>query len=148
MDNRWVRWLVILLGLGVIASYLGLFEPVERWLIALANRPETAKAFSDPHTGRTDALLVLVSFFLLTPILTGIVLLGVIFVMIVFLLLCEPVFRLFRLPLWLAVPVVLVSSLSVVYTMRAAWLPDALYVLGLTARAGLVYFAAPGAIPR
>ncbi len=148
MGNRWVRWLVILLGLGVIASYLGLFAPLENWLISLANRPDTAKAFSDPHTGRTDALLVLVSFFLLTPILMGIGLLGVVFVLIVFLLLCEPVLRLFRLPLWLAVPVVLVGSVSVAYTMRAAWLPDALYVLGLTARAGLVYFAVPTAIPR
>ncbi len=148
MNNRWVRGLVILLGLGVLASYLGLFAPVENWLISLANRPETAKAFSDPHTGRTDALLVLVSFFLLTPILVGIALLGVVFVLIVFLLLSEPVFRLFRLPLWMAVPVVLVSSLSAAYTMRAVWLPDTLYVLGLTAKAGLVYFAAPTSVPR
>lgn len=148
MHNRWIRWLAILFGLGCIASYLGLFTPVETWLISLANRPETVKAFSDPHTGRTDALLVLVSFFLLTPILVGVVLLGVVFALIVFLLLSEPVFRLFRLPLWLAVPVMLVSSVSVAYTMRATWLPDALYVLGLTAKAGLVYFAAPTSIPR
>ncbi|HEY7366205.1 MAG TPA: hypothetical protein VIE37_19060 [Methylomirabilota bacterium] len=148
MHNRWLRWLVIVVGLGLIASYLGLFTPVENWLISLANRPEMGKVFSDPHTGRTDALLVLVSFFLLTPIFLGIVLLGVIFVMIIFLLLSEPVFRLFRLPLWMAVPVVLVSSGSVAYSMRAAWLPDVLYVLGLTAKAGLVYFAAPGSIPR
>ncbi|MGH7313416.1 MAG: hypothetical protein ACREJV_09600 [Candidatus Rokuibacteriota bacterium] len=148
MQNRGVRWLVVLFGLGCIAWYFGLFAPAEAWLISLANRPEMAKAFADPHTGRTDALLVLVSFFLLTPIFVGIVLLGVIFVMIVFLLLSEPVFRLFHLPLWLAVPVVLVSSASVAYTMRATWLPDVLYVLGLTAKAGLVYFAAPVLIPR
>ena len=30
----------------------------------------------------------------------------------------------------------------------AMWLPDVLYVLGLTAKAGLIYFAAPVAIPR
>ena len=148
MHNRGIRWLGALFGLGCIAWYFGLFAPVERWLVSLANRPEIVKAFSDPHTGRTDALLVLVSFFLLTPIFVGIVLLGVVFALIVFLLLSEPVFRLFRLPLWLAVPTMLVTSVSVAYTMRAAWLPDVLYVLGLTAKAGLVYFAAPVSIPR
>ncbi len=148
MHNRWVRWLAVLVGLGCVAWYFGLFDPVERWLIALANGPETARAFSDPLTGRTDALLVLVSFFLLGPIFLGILLLCVVFVMIVFLLLCEPVFRLFRLPLSLSVPFVLVGLASVAYTMRATWLPDALYVLGLTAKASLVYFAYPLPIPR
>jgi len=148
MRNRWVRLLAVLFGLGCIAWYAGLFAPVERWLISLANQPDMAKAFSDPITGRTDALLVLVSFFLLGPIFLGIGLLGVVFVMIVFLLLTEPVFRLFRLPLSLAVPVVLIALGSVAYTMRATWLPDALYVLGLTAKAGLVYFSNPLPIPR
>jgi hypothetical protein len=148
MHNRWVRLLAVLFGLGWVAWYFGLFDPVERWLISLANRPDTAKAFSDPITGRTDALLVLVSFFLLGPIFLGIALLGVVFVMIVFLLLTEPVFRLFRLPLSFSVPIVLVGLASVVYTMRAMWLPDALYVLGLTAKAGLVYFSNPVPIPR
>jgi len=148
MQNRWVRWLVVLTGLGVLASYLGLFEPVQRWLFSLANRPETVRAFSDPLTGRTDALLVLVSFFLLTPIFVGVVLIAVVFVLIVFLLLTEPVFRVFRLPLWTTVPVMLIISASVAYTMRAAWLPDVLYVIGLTARAGLVYFSQPLPIPR
>jgi hypothetical protein len=148
MQNRWVRWLAILFGITCIAWYLELFEPVGQWLVALANRPETAKAFSDPMTGRTDALLVLVSFFLLTPIFLGIVLLGVVFVLIVFLLLSEPVFRLFRLPLSLSVPVVLVSLVFVAYGVRAMWLPEVLYVLGLTTKASMVYFAAPLPIPR
>jgi hypothetical protein len=148
MRNRWVRLLVVLSGLGWGAWYLGLFDPVERWLISLANQPEMAKAFSDPITGRTDALLVLVSFFLLGPIFLGIALLGVVFVMIVFLLLTEPVFRLFRLPLSFSVPIVLVALGSVVYTLRAMWLPDALYVLGMTTKAGLVYFSNPLLIPR
>jgi hypothetical protein len=148
MQNRWVRWLAILFGILCIAWYLGLFEPVQQWLVGLANRPETAKAFADPLTGRTDALLVLVSFFLLTPIFLGIVLLGVVFVLIVFLLLSEPVFRLFRLPLSLSVPVVLVSLFFVAYSMRAMWLPEVLYVLGLTTKASMVYFASPLPIPR
>ena len=148
MPKRWIHWLSVVIGVGWIAWYLGWLSPVQARLISLANRPETANAFSDPIAGRTDALLVLVSFFLLTPIFLGIVLLGVIFVMMIFLLLVEPVFRLLRLPLWLAVPVVLAGSATAAYTMRAVWLPDVLYVLGLTAKAGLIYFAAPVAIPR
>jgi hypothetical protein len=148
MHNRWLRWFTVLFGLGWLAWYFDLFAPLETWLIAQAHRPELATAFSDPHSGRTDALLVLVSFFLLTPIFVGIVTLGVVFVLIVFLLLAEPVFRLFRLPLWMSVPVVLVSAVSAAYTMRAMWLPEALYVIGLTAKAGLIYFAAPLVIPR
>ncbi|HET9488127.1 MAG TPA: hypothetical protein VFR64_00025 [Methylomirabilota bacterium] len=148
MPKRWIHWLAVVVGVGWIAWYLGWSSPVQAWLISLANRPETANAFADPITGRTDALLVLVSFFLLTPIFLGIVLLGVIFVMMIFLLLVEPMFRLLRLPLWLAVPVVLAGSATAAYTMRAVWLPDVLYVLGLTAKAGLIYFAAPVAIPR
>jgi hypothetical protein len=46
------------------------------------------------------------------------------------------------------VPVVLVSLFFVAFSMRAMWLPEVLYVLGLTTKASMVYFAAPLPIPR
>jgi hypothetical protein len=147
-----VRWLpsaaLVLVALGWTAWYFGLLEPVYRLIVLLASQPETWDAFRDPQSGRTDALLMMVSFFMLTPIVLFIVLLALVFVLIVLLLLTEPFFRLLSLPSWLCVPIVLIGSAYAAWVVRGLWLPQVLYVLGLAAQAGLVYFSTPPPIPR
>jgi len=148
MRIRWVRWVVVLFGLGCFAWYFGLFSPLTPALLWLASQPETWDAFSDPQTGASDALIMLVSFFLLSPFAIFIGLLVLIFVMIVMLLLSEPFFRALRMPSWSCVPAVLVAIGIGAYVYREEWLPQLLYVLGLAARAGFVYFAGNVPIPR
>src|SRR5262245_6921810 len=142
MRNPGARWLVVVLIALVAAGLsLGWLAPVRDTIATLASRPDAQDAFGDPHTGRTDALIMLVSFFLLTPFALFVGLLALTFLMIASLLVTEPVFRAFRLPTWLCVPLVLGGVGSAAYTVRDTWTPPLLYVLGLAARAGLVYFA-------
>lgn len=149
MRVRWVPLVaLVLVALGWIAWYFDFFAPLYGLIVWLASQPDTWEAFRDQATGRTDALLMLVSFCLLTPIVLFILLLGLVFVLIVLLLLTEPFFRVLRLPSWLCVPIVLIGSAYAGYIVRALWLPQVLYVLGLAAQAGLVYFSVPPSIPR
>ncbi len=137
-----MQWVVVLLvALVVIAWSLGWFAPVKGMLASLAAQPDAQDAFRDPHTGRTDALIMLVSFFLLTPFALLVGILALTFVMIAALLATEPFFRALHLPNWLCVPLVLGGVGWATYDVRETWLPPLLYVLGLAARAGFIYFA-------
>lgn len=144
---RWARWLLVLFALGCAAWYLGLFAHLKPALLWLASQPDTWNAFSDPETGTSDALIMLVSFFLLSPLAIFVGLLALTFVLIVMLLITEPFFRAMRLPSWSGVPLVLVGLGVGAYVYRELWLPHTLYVLGLAARAGLVYFAGAVSVP-
>ncbi len=144
MRTRGVGWLVIVLIALVAAAWsLGWLAPIKGTLESLAAHPDAQDAFKDPYAGRTDALIMLVSFFLLTPFALLVSLLALTFVMIAALLVTEPIFRAFRLPTWLCVPLVLCGVGWAAYEVRDTWMPSLLYVLGLVARAGLVYFGTP-----
>lgn len=145
---RWGRWLLVLGVLAGLAWY-GDLGPLMRPLVEeFANQPEVAGAFSDPESARIDALLLLVSFFLLTPAVIGLLALSVVFVLVVALLVTEPLFRWLRLPLWSCVPLVLGLAGAGAWMARDTWLPHLTYVLALTARAGLVFFTTPVPVPR
>jgi hypothetical protein len=148
MRVRWPRFIVTVFGLGCFAWYFGLFAPLTPALLWLASQPETWDAFSDPQTGTSDALLMLISFFLLSPFVLFIGFLVLTFVVIVILVLSEPLFRAVRAPSWLCVALVLVGIGIGAYVYREVWMPQTLYVLGLAARAGLVYFAQAVPVPR
>jgi len=146
--RRSVVWLLVLAAIVGLAWYVDFSDIFEGWMYELAAHRDVAKAFSDPISGRIDALLLLVSFFLLTPIVLGLLLLGFVFVLIVFLLFAEPIVRLLKLPLWSCVPIVLVGVAVAAYVMREAWYPQFLYVIRLVAKAGIVFFSTPTPLPR
>lgn len=144
MRTRGMQWVALLLIVLVGAAWsLGWLAPFRDILSILASQPDTQDAFRDPQTGGTDALIMLVSFFLLTPFAVLVGLLALTFVMIAALLITEPFFRSVRLPSWLCVPLVLGGVAWGAYSVRESWMPPLLYVLGLAARAWLVYFASP-----
>lgn len=148
MQVRWVRWALALVALWLLGWAFDASALFYRLLLWLASQPGHWDAFRDPVSGRTDALLTLVTFFLMVPIGVFILTLVLIFVLIVLLLVADPFFRMLSLPSWVCVPVVLVGSAVAAYVARGLWVPDALYILGLVAQAALVYFSAVPPIPR
>lgn len=138
---RLTVWFVVLVSATWLAWFSGLFTAIGRRLATLAAQPAVANSFDNPDYGRVDALIMLLSFFLLAPIGLLIVLLALIFLLIVFILLFEPILRLLRLPEWVAVPMVLAGSVAGAWAMSGLWLPHSMHVLGLVARAWMVYFS-------
>ncbi len=141
MRLRLTVWFLVLVSATWLAWFSGLFAAIGRRLATLATQPGVAQSFQNPDHGRVDALIMLLSFFLLAPIGLLIVLLALIFVLIVFILLFEPILRVLRLPEWVAVPVVLAGSAAGAWAMSGLWLPHSKHVLGLVARAWMVYFS-------
>jgi hypothetical protein len=138
---RLTVWTIALVAALWLAWFSGVTAVVQArfsWLVA---QPGVADAFTEPDYGRVDALVMLLSFFLLAPIGALLVLIALLFLLIVFVLLFEPVLRLMRLPEWVAVPVVLAGSAAGAWVTQPMWLPQSLHVLGLVARAWLVYFS-------
>jgi hypothetical protein len=148
MRLRLTMWGLMLMATLWLAWYSGLFTMLQLHLAALASQPGVAGAFADPGYGRVDALVMLLSFFLLAPIAAFIVLIALVFLLIVFVLLFEPVLRLLRLPEWVAVPMVVIGSAAGAWSMNGLWLPQSMHVIGLVARAWLVYFSTLPSFPR
>jgi hypothetical protein len=142
MRGRWAGWLLALLLVLGLAWYLDWFAPLRAGVVALASGPDVRDAFRDPEHGRLDAMLMLLSFTLVAPVLLLVAAVGLAFVLIVVALLFEPLLRILRLPGWTSVPMVLVAVGYAAYSLQALWLPQSLRVLGLVARAGVVYFGA------
>jgi hypothetical protein len=145
---RLTMWAMFTVAAVWLAWYTGLFALARARLTWLAGQPAVATSFSDPGYGRVDALIMLLSFFLLAPLAAFLVLLALVFVLIVFVLLFEPILRLLRLPEWVAVPMVLAGSAAGAWASSNLWLPHSLHVLGLVARAWIVYFSTLPAFPR
>jgi hypothetical protein len=138
-------WVGVTIAVAAVAAWsVGVFTGLRPLALALANQPNVTEAFNDPVSARTDALLVLVSFVLLSPVVLGIVAGVVAFAVIVTLLLTEPVVRPLRLPPWVCVPFVLLALGYGVWAARGQWESPLRYVGGLAAKASLIFFAAPG----
>ena len=142
MRVRWAGWFVILLLVLGVAWYLDWFAPLRAGFVWLASGPDVRDAFRDPEHGRLDAMLMLLSFTLVTPVLLLVIAVAIAFVLIVVALLFEPILRVFRLPGWTSIPMVLAAVGYAAYSLQALWWPQSMHVLGLVARASLVYFGA------
>jgi hypothetical protein len=147
MRARWALWVsVAVLAASGAAWSAGFFGGLRPLVVSLASQREVAEAFSDPMSARTDALLALVTLFVLTPVVLGILVAVVVFMVIVGLLVTEPAFR--SLNSWICVPLVLVGVGVGVWAVRGHWMPHLLYVGGLAAKAGLVFFSHGGSVVR
>lgn len=147
MRRHWARWVLLLLAATWLVWYLGGFAPVKAWLVALANEPDVRDAFRDPEHGRLDALLMLLSFLMVAPMVGLVAILVVIFSLVVVALLLEPLLAVLRLPGWTSVPIVLGTYGYLAFALNALWVPYSVHVLGLVARAGIVYFTMAPAVP-
>ena len=133
----WLRrhhWMILLGAIAYSVIYLGLFD-LRGTASYLANRPEVSQAFSEPHFGRADAIILVFSTLFLGPLALFLGLLALVFVLAVcggFLL---PVVRWFRMPDWVATAMVMVGVVSVAWLESDAWIPRSIWFLGLLARA-------------
>ncbi len=138
---RLLLWSLLVAAAGGLAWGVGWIGSFQAWLAGLARQPGVREAFADPEYGRIDALTLLLSFFLLTPIGALVLAIVMVFVLIAVALLFEPALRTLKVPDWVAVPVVLAGSGCVAWAASGLWLPQSLQILGLVVRAWSVYFS-------
>jgi hypothetical protein len=134
LSVRASHWLIAIGALVYGTIYAGLIDVrgIAAWF---ANRPEVARAFSDPHFGRADALILLFSTLFLGPLALFIGLLLLVFVLAVFGGFLLPIVRWFRLPDWFASALVLGGVVAALWVHSDLWLPRSLWFMGLLARA-------------
>ena len=128
------HWLILIGALVYGTIYAGMLDVrgIVSWFAA---RPEVAKAFSDPHFGRADAIILVFSTLFLGPLALLLGLLALIFVLAVFGGFLLPVVRWFRLPDWFATALVLGGVVTAAWMNSDAWLPRSIWFVGLLARA-------------
>lgn len=143
----WKRWLILLLAGFSFVWWAGLSIPVRHAFETLANHPDVQTAFTDADHGRMDALLMLASVAALAPVTSFVAVLVLVFALIVFALLLQPVLGPLRLPAWLSAAVVLGGAAFGAYALRELWLPPAVQLAGLMARAWVVYASTPPPLP-
>lgn len=134
------HWLIAM-GVAVYLSvHAGIFPDFSGVLAWLADRPEVAEAFTEPHFGRADALILLFSALFLGPLalLIGSVLL--LFTMAVLGGFILPFVRWINLPDWSATAIVLATAVVAAWTQSSLWLPYSLWFLGLLVRACRIVF--------
>jgi hypothetical protein len=88
-------------------------------------------------------LIVLLSFVIVTPVVVSIFAVLLTFAVKV----VGAFFYRLRLPEFVSVPVVMAALVVSTYTVRDAWLPGSLYLLGLVARAYLVFSSSVPVLP-
>ncbi|HTO11731.1 MAG TPA: hypothetical protein VMQ51_09175 [Candidatus Binatia bacterium] len=114
--------------------YAGMLD-VRGIAVWFANRPEVAKAFSDPNFGRADAIILVFSTLFLGPLALLLGLLALIFVLAVFGGFLLPIVRWFHLPDWFASGLVLGGVVALAWVHSDAWVPRSIWFVGLLARA-------------
>jgi len=131
---RAYHWLILVGGLVYGTIYAGMLDirGIAAWF---ANRPEVAKAFSDPNFGRGDALILVFSTLFLGPLAVLLGLLLLVFVLAVFGGFLLPIMRWFRMPDWFATVAVLGGVVAALWVYSDLWLPRSLWFMGLLARA-------------
>jgi hypothetical protein len=131
---RAYHWLILIGALVYGTIYAGMLDirGIAAWF---ANRPEVAKAFSDPNFGRGDALILVFSTLFLGPLALLLGLLLLVFVLAVFGGFLLPIMRWFRMPDWFATATVLGGVVAAMWVYSDLWLPRSLWFMGLLARA-------------
>lgn len=135
------HWLILLGALLYATIYLGVLDPhgIAVWF---ANRPEVARAFSDPNFGRADALILVFSTLFLGPLVLLVSVMTLVFAMAVFGGFLLPIVRWFRLPDWSATALVVGGVVTTLWIQSEAWLSRSLWFLGLFARACRIVISA------
>ena len=137
---RLPHWLIAFGSVIALSLYSGLLQPREiaMWF---ATRPEVAQAFSEPHFGRADALILVFSTLFLAPFALFVALVLLIFAIAMLGGFVLPVVRWFALPDWFATAFVLVAGGIAAWAQSELWLPRSLWFLGLLARAWKIVLA-------
>lgn len=134
------HWLIAA-GVAVYLSIqTGVFPDLSGVVSWLVERPEVADAFSEPHFGRADALILLFSTLFLGPLallIASVLLLLTMAVLGGFIL---PFVRWVNLPDWSATVIVLGLAVVGAWTQSSLWLPYSLWFLGLLVRACQIVF--------
>jgi len=143
MRKRWKVWLLFALVLAAGAGWWAHSSPgVRDQIWWLASQPRVHTAFDD-EGGGAEALIVLLSFVIVTPVAVSVLALLLAFmVKVVGAFLYQ-----LRLPELISVPLVMVGLVVSTYAVREAWLPGSLYLLGLVARAYLVFSSSVPVLP-
>jgi len=128
------HWLMLIGALVYGTIYAGMLD-VRGIAVWFANRPEVAKAFSDPNFGRADAIILVFSTLFLGPLALLLGLLALIFVLAVFGGFLLPIVRWFHLPDWFASGLVLGGVVALAWVHSDAWVPRSIWFVGLLARA-------------
>ena len=128
------HWLILIGALVYGTIYAGMLDVrgIAAWF---ANRPEVSQAFSEPHFGRADAIILVFSTLFLGPLALLLGLLALIFVLAVFGGFLLPIVRWFRMPDWVASVMVLGGVIAAAWVHMDLWLPRGLWFMGLLARA-------------
>jgi len=129
-----VLLLVVLIATAITIFLLSSGRLEER-ITWLANQPSGTSAFQHPESGRSDALIALISTAVLTPIAILIVMIAFMFLVGMF----EGVLVLVHLPDWLSAPVVGLVSVVAMYLTASSWVPPSFAALTLVARAYIVF---------
>jgi hypothetical protein len=134
------HWLFAAAAAVYLTVWIGVLPAPHELFAWLANRPDVADAFREPHFGRADALILVFSTLFLGPF----ALLFALAVLIVALALLGgfvlPVVRWFSLPDWSATAIVAGGLGTVAYVESGIWLPRSLWFMGLLARACRIVF--------
>jgi hypothetical protein len=126
---------VVIVVAAVMVMYFGPSLRLRERIEWLASQPSAQTAFAHAESGRSDALVALISVVVFTPIVGF-------FAVVAFMLLVrvfETFVALVHLPAWVSTPTVGVFSVALAYVTSSAWLPPSLSVLALLARAYVVY---------
>jgi hypothetical protein len=129
-----VMFVVVLIA-TVITTFVLSSGRLDERIMWLANHPSGTSEFQNPESGRSDALVALISTAVLTPIAIFIVIVAFMFVVGMF----EGVLVLVHLPDWLSAPVVALISGVAMYLTASSWGPPSFAGLALVARAYVVF---------
>ena len=138
MTLRPSRVLLLLAALLLIGGYLGLLPNVHETMQRLASRPDVAGTFVDPTAGRAEALFMLFTFLLMTPLTALATLVVAGFVIIVLMTILRPVTTRLGLPEWGMRALMVLAILWGAYAARELWLPESMKLVSLMARALVV----------
>ena len=137
---RLPHWLFASAVVIWFAIQTGFLQPRE---IALyfAGRPEVLRAFSEPHFGRADALILIFSTIFLGPFALFLGAVLVVFVLAILSGAVLPVTRWMQLPDSAATGLVAGLLIGVAWMQSDLWVPRSLWFLSLLARAWKVVLA-------
>lgn len=135
------HWLIATGAAVYLSIHTGLFPDLSGVVAWLAERPGVAEAFSEPHFGRADALILLFSTLFLGPLALLIASVLLLFAMAVLGGFILPFVRWVNLPDWSATVIVIGLGVVGAWTQSSLWLPQSLWFLGLLVRACRIVFA-------